>query len=254
MPDTDATFRIADQEYDPAIPLDSISEHPDNPNQGDDDYVMSSLRHHGFWGAILVHKETKQIIAGHTRWRTSQAAGAKTLPGFWWSGSAEEAAEILAYDNESTRRGRNDESKLLALLTKAREREGGLERSGYNEGEFMDLAELLRGQDLTGVPTGAHWAEDDDEAAARAGRIGAYADRKQSGALTEMILVVTPAARDETYRLVDAIKPLLGRPGEEVRAAEVILVGLRMAERVLTEPERYAALAQLAGESHAGPE
>jgi hypothetical protein len=246
---TDQQFRVADQEYDPAIDLAAISEHPANPNQGDDGFVMTSLGHHGFFGAILVHRETRRIIAGHTRYRTARELGATTLPGFWWSGSEEEAEEILALDNEATRRGRNDESKLYELLTRAREREHGLERAGSSEGEYMDLAALLRGQDLTGVPTGAAWAETEEEQEARAGRIGSYADRKQSGALTEMILVVTPEARDETYRLVDAIKPLLGG---DPRAADVILVGLRMAERVLTDPERYAALAQLAGENAGG--
>jgi hypothetical protein len=132
-------FRLADQEYDPAIPVDSIAEHPDNPNEGDVGVIEESMQAHGFYGAILVQRSTRLILAGNHRHREAAALGAETLPGFWLDVDDDTAARILSMDNESTRRGRTNAAKLVALLKPLPEPTRG---TGITQRSLVDL---LRG-------------------------------------------------------------------------------------------------------------
>jgi Pyridoxal-phosphate dependent enzyme len=145
--DTTPAFRLAAQEYDPAIDVATISEHPGNPNEGDTGVLDESLAEHGFYGAILVQRSTRYILAGNHRHREAVAAGATTLPGFWLDVDDEQAAKIMAVDNESTRRGRTNAAALVALLRPMTDLRG----SGYTEAQ---LAALLRGEG--GAPGGPH--------------------------------------------------------------------------------------------------
>jgi ParB/Sulfiredoxin domain len=113
---TDTGFRLAAQEYDPEIDLGQVHEHPGNANVGDIDVLGESMDEHGFYGTILVHRPTGNILYGNHRYRVARAKGATTLPGMWIDCDDEAAAKILAVDNESTRRGHSDEAALLALL------------------------------------------------------------------------------------------------------------------------------------------
>lgn len=137
--DTTPAFRLAAQEYDPAIPVATITEHPDNPNEGNTGVLDESLAEHGFYGAIIVQRSTCYILAGNHRHREAVAAGATTLPGFWLDVDDEQAAKIMVVDNESTRLGRTNAARLVALLKPLTDLRG----TGYTEAQ---LAALLRGQ------------------------------------------------------------------------------------------------------------
>jgi Pyridoxal-phosphate dependent enzyme len=143
------TFRMAAQEYDPAIPLDSITEHPENPNEGAMGVIEESMEALGFYGAILVQKATRYILVGNHRTREARALGAVTLPGFWLDVDAEEAARIMSVDNESTRRGHVNKEKLLALLRPLIPTPTALRGTGYTK---EGLLALLRGDDTNPAP------------------------------------------------------------------------------------------------------
>lgn len=113
---TETDFRFADQEFDPAIPIDSIREHPANPNEADVDLIADSLDRFGFIGAIVVHKSTGNILSGNHRYRTAKAKGAPAIPGFWLDVDDETAGQWMVTDNDSARRGEWAEARLLALL------------------------------------------------------------------------------------------------------------------------------------------
>ena len=132
-------FRMVDQRYDDAIALDAISEHPDNANEGALGVIEEAMAELGFYGGILVQQSTGHILVGNHRTRTARAAGATHLPGWWYTGSDEEARKILAVDNRSNRLGKDNRAKLLALLRPM----ATLRGSGYSE---RDMLALLQGR------------------------------------------------------------------------------------------------------------
>lgn len=142
-------FRLAPQEYVAALQIDTITEHPANPNQGDDERVSAALDRFGFYGGILVQKSTRHILAGHTRWRTARAKGAATIPGFLLDVDDGQAEEIIAWDNLSARLAVIDEAKLVELLNRRKDA-GRLDATGYTED---GLLAALRRLDATGDPT-----------------------------------------------------------------------------------------------------
>ena len=94
-------MRLLEQDYQPDYPIDSLTEHPDNPNQGDDALVADLIDANGFYGAIVVQRSRQRIIAGHTRWRAAKAQGAETIPVVIIDVNDDEADRILLGDNRA---------------------------------------------------------------------------------------------------------------------------------------------------------
>lgn len=162
-------FRLAPQEYDPAIPLDTLTEYPGNPNMGAAGVIVESLEAHGFYGAIIVQRSTRHVLAGNHRYRLAREAGASTLPGFWMDVDDEEAARLVAIDNHSARLGRDDEALLVALLTSlpdltgtgypARDLDDMIARQSglLTRGELLELAGVTVGEPTHQVMDGQLW-------------------------------------------------------------------------------------------------
>lgn len=144
-------FYMAPQEYNPAIPIAYLHEHPENYNQGNMEAIASSLDAHGFYGAVLVQKSTGMIVAGNHRFREARQKGATTLPGFLLDIDDDEARDILADDNHTTSLAMFDEDKLITLLEKSKMARGRLP-STYGEGELSEL--LKRQQERRGEIAG----------------------------------------------------------------------------------------------------
>ena len=137
-------MKIIKQVFDPAIPIASLKEHPDNPRLGNDWAVAESIDTNKFYGAILVHKQTKHIIGGNTRYRVAKADGADTIPGFWITCTAVEAKRILLADNRTSDIAGYDDDALLRLLSTE---EMSLEGTGYSDD---DVAALIAAADTSG--------------------------------------------------------------------------------------------------------
>jgi hypothetical protein len=241
-------FRLAEQEFDPAVPIANLQEHPDNYNFGDIGAISESLDAHGFYGAIVAQKATGYILAGNHRYRAARMKNARTLPVFWLDCDDDEARRLLAVDNRTSRLASFDESKLIELLTLTAESQRGLVGTGYDGDDLDDMiSKLNRPLNLGGssgegdAPTGAKYAEDPEDEEQRKAAIGGYRDRKDGGALVEMILVFTVPQRAEVADHLDAIRRARG--GGEMRAADAVLRALRVTKMVLND-ERDAALAE----------
>ena len=149
---------VIPQRYDPCIPLGRLTEHPANPNQGDEGSVCESLDAHGFYGAVLVQESTGIVFAGNTRLRSARDKGMPGIPGFWCDVDDDTRDRILSVDNEATRKGRNDESKLVALLTGLAQQPRGLEGTGF-DGDDLDA--LIAAMGGTGGGPGLNGDPDD---------------------------------------------------------------------------------------------
>lgn len=139
MPGTseETEFRIAAQEFDPAIPVGSIREHPENYNQADIGAISESIDAHGLYGAIVVQKSTGYVIAGNGRYRTCVAKGAQAVPGFLLDVDDDEAERILAVDNRLAHLATVDVEQLVKVLARAATRTGNLGGTGY-DGDDLD--------------------------------------------------------------------------------------------------------------------
>jgi ParB-like chromosome segregation protein Spo0J len=223
-PGPDAAPEAIPQEYDPAVPLGRLTPHPANPNQGDSGLIGELLAANGFAGAVLAQKSTGLLIDGEHRWIAAGQQGMATIPVLWLDVDDDARDRLLASLNEATRRGRNDESKLVALLEGLAATPRGLAGAAF-DGDDLDklIADLNRPLQLDDAPTGARYAETEDELAAREARIAAYQDRKQGGALVEMILVFTPEEHAEATSLLAAVREADG----DLPAAAVVLAALR---------------------------
>lgn len=145
---TEIPFRVAQQSYDEAMPLTgpaAIKEHPENYNEGADGIVAASLDSHGFYGGILVQRSTGYVIAGNTRYRVAMSKSAASMPGFWLDVDDDEAREILAVDNGSSRLSVFNASKLLALVMQTDESR----RAAATSFSAERLAQLARQVTLT---------------------------------------------------------------------------------------------------------
>jgi ParB-like nuclease family protein len=87
------------QTYEAEAELATLLDHPKNPRQGDDAAVADSIEVNGFYGAIVAQTSTRRILAGHTRRRDLDAAGAKTGPVIWLDVDDDRALKILLGDN-----------------------------------------------------------------------------------------------------------------------------------------------------------
>jgi len=137
---------VIGQRYDPCIPLGQLTEHPANPNDGDAGAVCESLDAHGFYGAVLVQEATGIVFAGNTRLRSARSKGMAGIPGFWCDVDDDTRDRILSVDNQSNRVGRNDEAKLVALLTGLAQQPRGLEGTGFDGDDLDALIAALGGQ------------------------------------------------------------------------------------------------------------
>jgi hypothetical protein len=150
------------QRYEEAVPLDQLTPHPANPNEGDVGLVDELVTVNGFAGAILAQASTGIIIDGETRWRAAVAEGAGTIPVLWADVDDETRDRLLASINEATRKGRNNLAKLVALLQPFTDTPDGLAGTAFDGDDLDDLiAQLNRGgeeeDDKTGSPPPDKW-------------------------------------------------------------------------------------------------
>jgi hypothetical protein len=125
-------MKLVNQEFDPAIPLADLTDHPDNPRRGDDKAVADSVNANGFYGAILVQKSTGRVLAGHTRLRVARADGATSVPGIWLDVDDAQARRILLADNRTSDLAFYDDDTLFKLIAETLEEDGTLLGTGYD--------------------------------------------------------------------------------------------------------------------------
>lgn len=244
---------VVPQEYDPAVPLAKLTPHPANPNQGDQGLIAELLDSNGWVGSVLAQKSTGIIIDGEHRWKVAKTRKMPTIPVMWVDVDDDSRDRFLASLNESARRGRNDEAALVTLLEGLAATPKGLQGAAF-DGDDLDtlIAGMNRALELDGSPTGSRYAEDPDAMDERERRIAGYADRKQGGALVEMILVFTADDRAEVGRLLDEARKTLG--DDELRGADLVLRAVRILGVVLAAPTAYPDLTVLTRPAASEPE
>ena len=146
------SVEVIKQEFDPAVPVDKIEEHPENPRRGDDAVVVQSMRKSGFFGAVLVQRSTGYVIAGNTRLRAMRDQGAETIPAFWVDCDDDTATRIMLADNRTSDLAFYDDEALFGLLQSLVDTEGGagLDGTGYDRASYELLLQSIESDHIIG--------------------------------------------------------------------------------------------------------
>lgn len=141
------------------VPIDQVKQHPDNPNNGDDENLVESIKVNGFVTAITADAKTGYITAGNTRYRALHALGATEIPVIWvdhWEGT--DSIRYLVGDNASGRRAVMDPNQLAALLGQIAETPQGLAGSSITHPEYeamlLEIAQAHEDPDIAGFGHG----------------------------------------------------------------------------------------------------
>lgn len=121
------------QTFDPALPVEWIHPHPDNPNEGDEAALAEAVDELGFLGAIFVRQLDEyefQIIGGEHRWRKAVEAGHTDVPIIRLELTDPEAKRLTLILNETV--GEHDVVSVGSLLAQLR-------------ADDVDLETLVRG-------------------------------------------------------------------------------------------------------------
>ena len=196
------------QTFDPAIPLADISEHPDNPRRGDDSVVAESIEANGFFGAILVHKQTGHVLAGNTRYRVMTERGDESVPGFWVDCDDETAKRIMLVDNRASDLAYYDDEALVDLLGQINNGQG-LIGTGYDQTayELLLQASTASGDVLGGVRQGL-----------------TPADRAQNYEESDIRSIILPYSHDDYEFVVDGLSRLRSEFGVDTNAEVIVML------------------------------
>lgn len=122
-----------------AVPIESLEPHPDNPRIGNVSKIVESIQANGFYGSVIVQKDTNLILAGTHRWKAAKEAGMTKIPATFVEVDDEQAKRILLADNRTADLAGYDEAVLADLLREIGEPMG----TGYTSGDVEDLLASL---------------------------------------------------------------------------------------------------------------
>lgn len=107
--------KIADQDYE-VVPIGSVKLHPRNNNKGDIEAIRESMQANDFYGACIVQRKTKYILAGNHRWLVGKDEGLTEIPVIWLDVDDKTALRILIADNATARRAKVDHEATIKIL------------------------------------------------------------------------------------------------------------------------------------------
>ena len=122
------------------VPIDTVHQHQQNPNNGDLDALIESIQVNGFVTAITADARTGNIIAGNHRFQALHALGATEIPVIWVDHmDSSGAVRYMVADNRTGKLAVLDETALAALLTDLSDTDMGLAGTGYDDASYQRL-------------------------------------------------------------------------------------------------------------------
>lgn len=143
-------------------PIENVTQHPDNDNNGDVDEIVASMRTTGVYRPIFASRETGYIVAGNHTYLGMVELGAKFVPVVWLDITEEQGLRILAADNKIARNARPDPGLTRVLLQKivessrmpTRDPEAALVGTGWSQAEYERIIRPPKPLDLSSVTRG----------------------------------------------------------------------------------------------------
>lgn len=123
------------------IPIDEVTCHPDNYNNGDIEDITTSIEVNGMYRPLYVQRSTGYIIAGNHTWLSCKALGSNVIPVKYLDVDDMTALRIMVADNEIARSSIVDNAALLQVL-ETLNREDSLMGSGKKPHDLEVLRHL----------------------------------------------------------------------------------------------------------------
>jgi hypothetical protein len=139
---------ILAQRYDPAVAVETLTEHPENPRHGRLDVIENSIEHNGFYGAVLVQQSSGFVIVGNHRLRAARTRGEPTVPVIYLDVDDDRARRIMLADNRTNDLAGYGDVELAALLTELAESSLALEGTGFGQDDLTDVLARIAPVDL----------------------------------------------------------------------------------------------------------
>lgn len=130
-------------DLDPLLqPIDSVTQHPANYNNGDVEAICESIEVNGMFRPIYVSRETNEIIAGNHTWLACKMLHAEQIPVVYLDGTEEEMVRTMIADNRTASLARPDEQQLLDLLNELDSTALNIQGTGYTHYDLEVLEAL----------------------------------------------------------------------------------------------------------------
>lgn len=98
------------------MPIDDVTPHPRNYNNGDVEAIGESIEVNGMYRPLFVQKATGHIIAGNHTWHACKMLGAEEVPVIYLDVDDTTAVRIMLADNRTAALAIPDNALLLELL------------------------------------------------------------------------------------------------------------------------------------------
>jgi len=131
------------QQYEEAVPLAQLTEHPSNPRRGSVQVIADSIEANGFYGAVIAQRSTGFVVAGNHRLKAAREQGLDSVPVVWLDIDDERARRILLVDNRSSDLAGYDDPELAALLTSLAGSPDALRGTGFADDDLADVLARL---------------------------------------------------------------------------------------------------------------
>lgn len=203
-------------------PLAKLSQFPGNPNEGDVDAIAESLAENGLFEPIIVQRSTGHILSHNHVTQAAQKLNWSHLDVIPVDVDDIRAKKIVAAANRTAERSKRNDYLLAELLSDIVDAsDTGLEGTGYDDAYMDDLMARVEpelptadGEDDGGVvmeagPTGAHYAETDEQQATRTTRVAGEQSLAAKG-LAEMVFVMEVDAKSQLLLDLEALREHLG--------------------------------------------
>lgn len=143
--------QFAEDVRDKLVPIDQVRQHPDNPNNGDVEALIESIKVNSFYTTITADRATGYILAGNHRYQALHALGATHIPVVWLDKDRDGTIRILVGDNKTGKLAVVDSGQQIELLRELAESNLGLAGTGFTEDSFLQLLQDYANQDQ--IPT-----------------------------------------------------------------------------------------------------
>lgn len=132
------------------VDIDTVSQHPENPNNGDVEEIIESIEINGMYRPIEVQHSTGYIVAGNTTWEACKHMGAGIVPVVYLELTDDEARRIVLVDNRSAQLARIDPALELNMLDRLIRNQNGDMRALLGTG--YDERSLARAEKIAQTP------------------------------------------------------------------------------------------------------
>ena len=130
------------------VDIDRLRPHPDNPRNGDQEFINASIDTHGVFRTIVVSSDDVVLAGNHTYFGALEAGETQLwISRVPFEHTSEQARQIMLVDNRAADLGRNDTAQLLKVLQDLDD----TAPAGYGEDDVAELVAQLNRESHTPI-------------------------------------------------------------------------------------------------------